>query len=689
LVNLTAVSYNNQFKKDIRVPQLPYMANYKSRSFLKRNGFETDGDYILDKKYLLGKNKSWITAFHLDTMPYYQLLFPKESFHDAVTLTEEVYPQVSVNVVKNGVPQEIYLLYLNRNLVYFNGVTDRAHYSFIVMPENVHIGIRLKDQFLEIDSLYIQPHYKHDLSFDLDNLPPHSKLVPAEKFWTVPEKDLLEKTMLRMKNNYNNLNAFLWQGNSVTRINNPAAITGPFEQSPVTFYKPGQFDISFQFEPGYEYSLTKQVARLEKKELFPDRKYKYMLPYYAQSFLKLGDTIISPPEIIYGAAEKTRFLKTSGNAYEHASYASRKMDKGRIQFSINNDSISRYEYIVLKPNEYPMAPLILNGSYQYMVSNVDEGTYTLYLVTRNFNTQFIENIRVLKNGTTCIKLDSVRFMPNNPYIMELADSAERSRHKTIVEPIPDETYSLPDNAIYQSINGSSISGKITDSKGNRPIPFAQVMIKGSRTGTLADANGNFNLNSLRWGKHILVASAVGYMSHETVVDLSNGTHLILAIKLQVSSMALQEVVVTSAYGIKRSLRSLSFSVSQINADDITVVNRPESVLAGKISGVFIKNGEELFLDSARYIRIRGENGLGAQDNPVYVIDGIMYKELPKGFNLADATDITILKDAEATALYGQAGANGVIVITTQVKTFRSEFLLKLPTRIILPVGGPL
>ena len=111
------------------------------------------------QSYPLGNNKRWITRFHLDSMTYYKMLFPPDKYYDAVTRIEGVLlPQVSVNLIDNGAPQEIYLMYVNGSLVYYNGVTESMKYVFQVYPGMVKIDIRTLDKLISVDSLYIQPN---------------------------------------------------------------------------------------------------------------------------------------------------------------------------------------------------------------------------------------------------------------------------------------------------------------------------------------------------------------------------------------------------------------------------------------------------------------------------------------------------------------------------------------------------
>ena len=298
-VNLTAVSYNNQFNKDIRVKDPPYIAKYKGKKTLQYPGFENNEDAIdFSKNYLLGKHKILVNKLHLDTMAYYKMLFPKEGMQDEATAISNFLPQLSVNLLQQAVPQEIYLLYINRKLVYYNGVTDKMKNAFEVFPSNVQLGIRLRDKYIEIDSLYMQPYYKHDLSFDIDNLPLHSKITAVDKHWSDAEMNLLEQSIWQMQNDYKNNNAYLWQGSKLVHLQqNRAHTAGPFNSGNIIFFSPGNFDMAFNFEPGFQYQLSKQILRLEKKGLFPWRKDKNLLPVIKYGSLVLGDTIVTPPVI--------------------------------------------------------------------------------------------------------------------------------------------------------------------------------------------------------------------------------------------------------------------------------------------------------------------------------------------------------------------------------------------------------
>lgn len=666
-VNLTAVSYNNQFNKDIRVPQPPYLAKYKGKKYLLREGFENDGEVFLSKKYLLGKNRQWVDKFHLDTMVYYKLLFPANGMYDAVTLTENVLPQLSVNVVQRGVPQEIYLLYINRQLVYYNGVTDKMPYSFETMPENVQIGIRLKDQFVEIDSLYMQPHYKHDLSFDLDNLPPHSRISKAEKYWSYSEMNLLESNLWQMKNDYYNNESYVWQyGRMVKLSGSRKHIVGPFRPfNQTTFFNPNSFDIQFAFEPGYEYTLSKQIARLEKMPLFPRKDINNFLTGYSAAF-QLGDTLTDPPMIRFTERKSTPYLRLSGNAYNYQYYAARRAGTGRLQFTLPKDTSIRY--IILQPENAEAIVLSNDYGYNNKVNNLAPGNYNLYLITTSYYTAAKENILIKRDSTTCVKAERLSFDKENAYFDALVKKMQEPLPPVKPEPVKADTaaYTLSNDAVFATTGGGIVTGKVTDKKGGYPVAGASVIVKGTKTGMSTDANGNYTISRLRSGKHTLVVATVGYTGKEVAVEVNEGSNVIINVQLTVSSNALNEVVVIG-YGTARR-KDVTGSISVVDAKELEFGN----ALQGKVAGVTI-TGNDGEPGNSSLIKIRGISSFNGDSRPVYVIDGIMYDEMPKNILPENINEVNVLKDATAIAIYGSKGANGVVIITTKTKTFRTTF----------------
>lgn len=200
----------------------------------------------------------------------------------------------------------------------------------------------------------------------------------------------------------------------------------------------------------------------------------------------------------------------------------------------------------------------------------------------------------------------------------------------------------------------TVTGQVKDSKGD-PIPFATVKIKGTNTGSAADANGNFSINAEQGA--ILVFSASGFTDSEAKVG-ATGT---VSVSLQ-NSEAMQEVVVT-ALGVSKSKRAVGVAVQEIQADKLTQTKQVDlnTALAGRIAGVQVLGGSGAKFGTST-VRIRGVNTLGT-GNPLYVVNGVPTDG--RDINMDDVESVSVLKGPAATSLYGQRGSEGVIVITTK------------------------
>ena len=208
-----------------------------------------------------------------------------------------------------------------------------------------------------------------------------------------------------------------------------------------------------------------------------------------------------------------------------------------------------------------------------------------------------------------------------------------------------------------------VSGKVTDESGN-PVSFATVKVKGSPTGLSADANGAFTIR-VKAGD-VLVISGTSFKETEVPVGTQNVLNTVLE---KGSNNDLKEVVVTSAFGIKRTSRSTSSNAQVLGADQLNPV-RSTSVndaLAGKVAGIQVRSQASGKLGSSNSVRLRGESGFSNGDGTygssvLYVVDGTI---LPSAndINIDDIEDVTVLQGPSAAALFGPEGANGAIVMT--------------------------
>lgn len=204
-----------------------------------------------------------------------------------------------------------------------------------------------------------------------------------------------------------------------------------------------------------------------------------------------------------------------------------------------------------------------------------------------------------------------------------------------------------------------ITGRVIDEY-NEPLPGVNILIRGTSSGTVSDADGNFNLQASTGD--VLTFSFVGYVRKEIVV--STQTNLTISMEPDISQLS--EVVVIG-YGTATK-KDLVSSVAQVKAEEIQnqPVVRLDQVLQGRAAGVEVtsNNGAP---GAAATIRIRGNSSINGNNNPLYVVDGLITGtnfDL-NNLNINDIESIEVLKDATALSIYGTRGAAGVILITTK------------------------
>src|SRR5690554_1300961 len=210
----------------------------------------------------------------------------------------------------------------------------------------------------------------------------------------------------------------------------------------------------------------------------------------------------------------------------------------------------------------------------------------------------------------------------------------------------------------------TVTGTITDTNG-QPIPGVTVSLPGTTVGTATDLDGQYSINVPEGST--LVFSFIGYESQSVTV----GDRSIIDVTLSEDMAALDEVVVVGYGTVKKS--DLTGSVADISGESLRNMPVPsiDQKLVGQVAGVQIQQVSGA-PGAGTSVKIRGSGSLGAGNEPLYVIDGMPYSSglnqniNPLTFiNPNDIEQITILKDASSTAIYGSRGANGVIMITTK------------------------
>ncbi|WP_128544145.1 SusC/RagA family TonB-linked outer membrane protein [Larkinella soli] len=230
-----------------------------------------------------------------------------------------------------------------------------------------------------------------------------------------------------------------------------------------------------------------------------------------------------------------------------------------------------------------------------------------------------------------------------------------------------------------------VQGVVTAEETGDPLPGVSVVVKGLQRGTTTDGQGAFQL-SVPDDRATLVFSFIGYETQEVAV----GNRSRLAVALKADIRALNEVVVIG-YGQKER-KNLTSAVSQVSGETIQNIplSAPDQLLQGRASGLQISSSSGV-PGSGNTVRIRGTSSFSPNSpasQPLYVIDGVFVNNVPLGtsgygteqqianpladLNPADIASMEVLKDANATSIYGSRGANGVVIITTKRGNYNAK-----------------
>lgn len=221
-------------------------------------------------------------------------------------------------------------------------------------------------------------------------------------------------------------------------------------------------------------------------------------------------------------------------------------------------------------------------------------------------------------------------------------------------------------SVYGQAQDVSIKGKIIDESG-LPLPSVTILIQGTSKATASDMEGNYQIKAASSGTLVF-----NYMGYTSVKEAINGRTSI-NVRLRSETQSLQEVVVNVGYGTQKK-KNLTNAVSTIKSDAFE--NRPilsvAQAIQGNASGVNVvqTSGKP---GASFDVRIRGLSSINSENSPLYVIDGIQTKDI-SGLNTEDIVDLSILKDATATAIYGVNGSTGIVIITTKKgKSNKNDF----------------
>jgi TonB-dependent SusC/RagA subfamily outer membrane receptor len=632
--DITAYAFTQKFS-NVRPPYVPYygriygqrkMHNDLSLSALERPAMEQQLAW-----------KRWSREMGLDTIEYFRFLYP-ETLYQNYEPAKDSITQLAPFVVREGQLQPIHLLFIDEQPVFFSGSQHLQRYSFAVGEGKHSLRLRTHNSMIYVDSFHAKKGMKTFFSINADTSNKYIRIEKMPDTLTRHEQELWTRYMILVENIYEEKPAYITQGNTTYSLNlgktegqfgGSLQLVGPLVPTSAQLVAKNRFRQQFEVEGGFQYRIREGFVRqkLTGNALLPKS-----LPHNTKP-VNFKDYVLTEKEI---DSLWQQYLDQR-SAHSDLFYNPRlpKGGNGKLEIAVAKDDEEKEVFvknIILFRNDDPDFVRIYKGSERFL-GHLKPGQYRLMLLFPG-DTYFIkEHIYVQPNGTNFYNTGTIATKPKDSISERIAgviNNRELARRMDNPGDVNQIKETFHDAYLDSSAFTHRVEGLVQD-ENQRPVTGAIVRVKGSKVSTITDDVGYFSL--LTPGQAVLVISSIGYSTAEIRSEAN-----FMEVSMLTAKYALQEVVVVG-YGTQR----------KANMTGAASVTSFENVLSGRTAGV----------------NIRGAATIGADAKPLIIIDGVPYSGSMESLDPALIANVSVLKDASATAIYGSAAANGVVVITTR------------------------
>ena len=633
----------------------------------------------------------WDTLADLKKLNYYKLVHPaKEIFKQEYEL-ENQPTQFAPFVVDEGDILPVHIIYVNKKPIYFSDMTNVQPYSFSVDHRKVQVQLRTKNHLITLDSIAFKVAHKTIFSLDVNHNYPdvsiEKKLSKLEEY----ERNRLSTYVMPyrvMTNEFayiqNKERLHLMQTTSVSYSSH--SYLGPIHNQELRFVQNKQYELSFNLESNYRYEFGPKhlVQRPFSKSSYPTFLNHQAIP----SFYDLALT-----ENRIKALGELSLAKTKQN-FKLFDYPNR-TSRGNGTLRIEKDKTPSTIFLVnLKDKEDYR---IYKGS-QSRFANLKPSTYRLIFIYDNEDYNIKEGIEIKPDGTTYLKINNLDILKRDSFsdaisaaINEIILGKQMSKQGATEQ--QRELKEVYDK--YETFLGDHFlfEGTVIDFSG-LPLPSVSISVSGTDYGTTSDFDGNFQLRVPKESNQVEI-QYIGCESQKIAIH----TDVYQQIILMPDFVSLSEVVITGYSSNKMRNEAAVYSEMANfteNQDDVgylpnslliqllqgtlvisaeTIENRPNSsfiqTLQGQAAGLNIttSNGQP---GGSDFVRIRGVSSISGLSKPLIIINGAPYDGDFSSISADLIQNITVLKDAAATAIYGSRGANGVLLINTTQSDLQTD-----------------
>jgi len=643
--DLTAFAITAKFKNDY-TPSIPgFGKSYFARK-KKDIQFESENIYLSESTQV--NWQKWGKKLGLDTIEYYKFTHPNpvysiyESANDTTT-------QIAPFVISDGVIVPVNIVYIDEVPVFFNQADQLSRYSFKLKPGIHDIRLRTYNKIVSISGFNVPKGKKTIISITADATSNSTSIVKeAPSTLTTYESELLNKYMLRVKNNFNSEKTILKADTTDVLLNVPPNVStnkdlliGPLKEN-YLYFQTKDFTQDFIKEPGYTYTFTKGLI----KQKSYDNQYAFnpnlstsagINTNYKQYVLKKNEI-----DSIWNDYLDLRSYSTQLFQNQNSSL----INTGKLSFGLDTAFTKHLPYIkniiIYKPGE-PDFVKIYAGNNSYWPP-LAAGNYRIMFLLKDNRYFTAEEVKIKANGVNYYKWDKFKISAADDFSIKLdgyikSIKSNGSYYPTakiateVVETFNDKNFD------FSTLKGE-MKGRIIAEDDQLALPGVTIKIVGLNISTSTNANGNFSIKIPANGK-----ITISYIGYETII-MSARDGNVGDVKLKPSHNFLNEVVVVG-YGQAARKENLTASSAVVM----------EQTLSGSVAGLSITNGD--------MIRIRGTASLSGTEKPIIIVDGIPFSGDITSLGADDIADINVLKGADATAIYGSRAANGVIIIKTK------------------------
>ncbi|GAB2466249.1 hypothetical protein GCM10011375_33100 [Hymenobacter qilianensis] len=653
--DLTSYAYTSKFRQP-EAPELPSIepptvGRRAGRRFRLAEQFDNKPEQTSQQ---LLDWAQWRRQLGLDSLVFYQFLYPDFGVFGEYRPAPGGITQVAPFVVDSGRVQPAAAVYLDGVPIYIRAINHTEPYALVADSGYHTLAVRTATRLITLRGVYLRPLHKLTVSLDLNYPRPDMTVEERPATFTPLEQTELNRRLLPVSvtnlppgvlptlRQGARLQVLTYQHRSQQDYRNAVWMGGPFRADSVLYREGSGLRQKFLFEPAYRYAFA---PGLLKQTSTPPYRFEGLTRYSSADSLPLRGFAYTEAAV-RKLQEQLSFQPTT-RAWTFVQLddtVQTRAGQGRLVLwapPTNADMkpqtpVPAVLYTLITQQSQPKFGRLLRGLMP--VQGLKPGKYRVAVLLADSTCLVPADVNVRAGGTTYVQLQHSHRQPKGPASQRVRRFIEMRtiRSTAATEQPAVRTYQIRETTAAERRGWPLVRGRVLDKSSGEGLPGVTVLVKGTSVGVSSNADGSFELNVPYGGT--LVFSFIGYLTVERVVIGRE-----LEVSLSADTKQLSEVVVTG-------LGSQS--------------------LQGRVAGVTITNSASGV--SSNIIRIRGNASLSMTNQPLYIVDGVPFNGRVEDIDPASILSTTVLKGAQAEAIYGAKAAGGVVIIKTKAtKTPRS------------------